>query len=588
MPWTMTAEPTDFESPSPAQLSALLTGYAVEALVSSGKSGAIYEARQVSLERKVTVKVLPPEISKDAKLRTAFETEAKTMARLNDPNLVGVFDFGDAGGMLFIIMEHVPGRSLHAATHGSHVDQKESARLVADVCHGLHHAHQEGIIHRALEPRNILIDNKAQPKIVDFGLASLFAQQPRAAASPYAAPETHRPGAAVDHRADIYSAGMILYGLIVGHLPGHPYVAPSAASSCRPELDGVVARAIQPDPGQRYATAGEMARELEDILKIMGAPPTQEAIKTLVTAAPATGVRPLARPVAIPPSRSPGNAALVATLVTVAVLAGIILLAVNSSSGPTDPGNKTAGGTPPADADTAAVPDPGSTPGRPEPPPEAAVADTPPPPATPEPREDGSAPSGETSANPDPEPAPAAEPNTPDPPYFDRAAWLEKARASMRRQAKGKLLDYDKALLRNIDGFERDVKRVTRRMDRNVRKPAESRAEAAFVKLRETGRLPDEAPEGTPEQVKKHYKGALADQREIDTEFSEDFARLRITYIQGLGKQASNLRKEGNDGHADALDEEAKATREDMARFMRILRDQDPDPNPGEDGGDGN
>jgi len=266
---------SELTCPSPDELNRILPGYEIDKLVSSGKRGALYQARQLSLDRTVTIKALPPEIRQDPVLREAFETEAKAMARLNDPNLVDVFDFGNVEGILYIIMEHVPGRSLFETTHGKHVDPKECIRLVADICHGLEHAHQAGIIHRALNPKNVLINNEAQPKIVDFGIASLTGVHNDDEVSGYSAPELRITDSQVDERADIYSAGMILYELIVGCLPSNPYTPPSAVRNTRLELDQIIYNAIQPDPTKRYSSAKKMAQELEDALKKMGAPPTQ-------------------------------------------------------------------------------------------------------------------------------------------------------------------------------------------------------------------------------------------------------------------------------------------------------------------------
>ena len=125
-----------FSSLSPDELSQLIPAYEVLELISIGNQGAIYEAQQRSLSRMVTIKVMPPEIGQSESLQAAFATEAKAMARLNHPNLVNVFDFGNIEGMLYIIMEHIPKRNLNDITEGHHVDHSEATRLVADICHG--------------------------------------------------------------------------------------------------------------------------------------------------------------------------------------------------------------------------------------------------------------------------------------------------------------------------------------------------------------------------------------------------------------------------------------------------------------------
>ncbi|MCP5534888.1 MAG: serine/threonine protein kinase [Akkermansiaceae bacterium] len=587
----------EFNCPSPAELARLIPGYEVTELVSSSIRGALYHAKQISLDRTVTIKVLPPEIGQDATLRNAFETEAKAMARLNHPNLVDVFDFGDIQGMLYIIMEHVPGRSLFETTHGHHVDQKESSRLVADLCHGLEHAHQAGIVHRALNPHNVLINNEAQAKIVDFGIAGLTGVDTGDEISSYSAPELFQHGGVVDAKADIYSAGMMLYELIVGQLPSNPYQPPSQVRNCRPELDQIIYRAIQPDPANRFESAGEMAKSIEEMLKKMGAAPTQQVIKTMMTSAAASSAsrRPATAIHVAKPSNTP---AIVVSLLTVAVIIGIAAVVINSASETPDgkPGksttqpsgaqnnsqlNKHDGPPKPVQPKKRPKHDRDITNHQPRVPVTPPEPEGPPEPVTPpEPKDTGVADT--------PPPVAPAPPVKPAPPEFDIDAWLLKARDYMQNKGRYILSDYDKALLANIDRFERDVKRVIRKLDRNLRKPAELSAEETFEKFRLLGRLPEETDKDTPKHIKDLYKAALLDQEEVDAKFLTQFTKLRITYIQGLDKQISILRKEGNDRHADSLEEEISLTQKEMARFIRILRGQEPDPEPEPDPEDKN
>jgi len=571
----------EFTCPTPEELAQLILGYKVTELVSSGTRGALYQAKQLSLDRTVTIKVLPPEIGEDSTLRHAFETEAKAMARLNDPNLVDVFDFGNIQGMLYIIMEHVPGRSLHETTHGHHVDQKESARLVADLCLGLEHAHQAGIIHRALNPHKVLINNEAQAKIVDFGIASLTGIDSGDEVSRYSAPEVFQQGGHVDAKTDVYSAGMILYELIVGNLPSNPYTPPSQARNCRPEFDQIIYRAIQPDPAKRYGSAGEMAQAIEDVLDKMGAAPTQEVIKTMLTAAtPATATRLPAASLNV--AKPSNNSALIVTLLTMAVIVGIVFVVVKSSSEPTKEKTPTAQKpkAKPKKPNAPRKPKPdkpnhrknrdrdmgNNQPKKPEPP---VVI-----PPEPEPEEETEAVNIPLI---DPEPAP---PVKPEPPEFDIDAWLLKARAYMQNKDKYVIADYDKALLANINGFERDVKRITRKLDRNARKSAQIACDEVFAKFRLIGRLPEETDKETPKPINDLYKEALDDQKKIENKFLTKFTELRITYIQGIDKQIGILKKEANDDHAESLEEEISLTQKDMPRFIRILRGQEPDPEP--------
>ena len=162
-----------FQAPDIAELQPLFSAYEIHGFVAQGGMGAVYSARQISLDRPVAIKILPRQFGTDAQFRDSFESEAKAMARLNHPNLIGVYDFGDADGMLFIIMELVEGKSLYHSAHGKAIEQKEAARIVSGICRGLAHAHQHGILHRDIKPGNILLGSGAVPKIGDFGLARL-------------------------------------------------------------------------------------------------------------------------------------------------------------------------------------------------------------------------------------------------------------------------------------------------------------------------------------------------------------------------------------------------------------------------------
>lgn len=138
-------EHAGFIAPEPADLAPLFPGYDIQSLIATGGMGAVYRAVQKSLDRTVALKILPMEFSKDAAFCAGFEAEAKAMARLNHPNLIGVFDFGEVNGMLYIIMEYVPGKSVYHAAYGQAIDQKEVIRLVSGIADGL--AHEIGRAH---------------------------------------------------------------------------------------------------------------------------------------------------------------------------------------------------------------------------------------------------------------------------------------------------------------------------------------------------------------------------------------------------------------------------------------------------------
>ena len=141
-----------FKAPEPGELNSLLPAYEVKQLIACGGMGAVYLARQKSLDRSIALKVLPREFGKDDVFRKRFAAEAKAMARLRHPNLIGVHDFGEAGGYLYLTMDFVDGKSLFHSARGKAIAQRTAARVVLGICEGLAHAHKAGIIHRDIKP----------------------------------------------------------------------------------------------------------------------------------------------------------------------------------------------------------------------------------------------------------------------------------------------------------------------------------------------------------------------------------------------------------------------------------------------------
>ena len=266
---------TGFVAPDPDYLAGLFPGYEIVRFIACGGMGAVYEAVQRSLDRGVAIKILPSEFTADETFRTNFQSEAKAMARLNHPNLISVYDFGEIDGMLYIIMEYVSGQSLHHVTNGHPVEPGDAARLVCGIAHGLAHAHDNGIIHRDIKPANILLDHNNEPKIGDFGLARPLEIQIQEGedifGTPgYTAPEVVEHPQSIDHRADIFSLGVLLHELLTGQLPEDDPRSASAICQCDPRFDAVIRKATQPSPDGRYAHADEIAREIEKISTTAG------------------------------------------------------------------------------------------------------------------------------------------------------------------------------------------------------------------------------------------------------------------------------------------------------------------------------
>lgn len=267
---TVPSSPEDFRFPSSDELSTLFPGYRISEMIAAGGMGAVYLAEQLSLSRWVALKVLPAASADDSDFRKRFEAEAKAMARLNHPNLVGVYDSGEAGGMPFIVMEYVPGGSLHEAAGGRRIDPAEVIRIVSSMCKGLAHAHENGILHRDIKPSNILMTAEAEPKIGDFGLASRTDARTQAGeviygTPDYSAPEVvHHPDQ-VDHRADIFAIGVLIHELLTGRTPSADPRPASVICACNPAFDRIIRKATDPSPQARHASVREIAADLQAI-----------------------------------------------------------------------------------------------------------------------------------------------------------------------------------------------------------------------------------------------------------------------------------------------------------------------------------
>ena len=287
------SEQTQFDPPDLSELSKLFDGYEVISLIATGGMGAVYKASQVSLDRDVAIKLLPVEFGKDPSFRNQFEAEARSMAKLNHDNLIGIYDFGEADGMPYIVMELVAGKSLYHSSYGKAIDETTAVELVIGICRGLAHAHEANIIHRDIKPANILLDPNAKPKIGDFGLAAASDSEhsedgPIFGTPGYVAPEILSNPKAIGVQSDIYAVGVILYELLTGKLPEEPASPPSSIAKCDWRLDPIFKKATRRNPALRFQSADEMADDLEKVLANIGAS-GQKAVRTAADRkAPAT------------------------------------------------------------------------------------------------------------------------------------------------------------------------------------------------------------------------------------------------------------------------------------------------------------
>ncbi|MEI7909659.1 MAG: serine/threonine-protein kinase [Verrucomicrobiota bacterium] len=269
-----------FNAPAIEALARLLPAYDFECLIAKGGMGAVYKAKQRSLGRDVAIKVLPPEVGHDPMFRRSFETEARAMARLNHPNLIGVYDSGSVADMLYIVMEYVPGKSLYHSSYGKMVDPVQAVQLIQGICAGLSHAHENGIIHSDIKPANILLTPKAEPKIGDFGLARLVESEGTGlvmGTPGYTAPEVVANPNVADHRSDLFSVGVMLYELMAGKRQEAGAAPPSTICGCGPGIDEIWRRATDLNPANRYQTANALRAALADWLTAKDSPGKRKA-----------------------------------------------------------------------------------------------------------------------------------------------------------------------------------------------------------------------------------------------------------------------------------------------------------------------
>jgi serine/threonine protein kinase len=258
-----------------------------------GGMGVVYKARQPKLNRFVALKILAPEKVAETRFAERFEREAQALARLNHPNIVTVHDFGEANGLYYLLMEYVDGVSLRQLLQTGKIPPEEALAFVPKVCEALQFAHEQGVVHRDIKPENVLLDKQGRVKIADFGIAKIVegADQPltpglspsdgervsgrtgegsltqdQVLGTPdYMAPEQVAKPQLVDHRADIYSLGVVFYEMLTGELPQGKFQPPSKKVQVDVRLDEVVLHALEKEPERRYQHASEVKSDVETI-----------------------------------------------------------------------------------------------------------------------------------------------------------------------------------------------------------------------------------------------------------------------------------------------------------------------------------
>ncbi|MCK5923437.1 MAG: serine/threonine protein kinase, partial [Methylococcales bacterium] len=275
-----------WEPPSVAELQAMLPQYEILGIIGRGGMGAVYKARQAKLKRDVAIKLLPELLTQGEddvfKYAARFELEAQAMASLDHPAIVSVHDFGETErGQLYFVMEFIDGMDIHQylREHGGILPQEHALSIAVHVLSALEYAHQNGVVHRDIKPANILLNREGRVKIADFGLAKTFTESTASSApaltmpniafgSPdFVAPEVFDQNRKLDHRADLYAVGVMLYQMLTGTLPRGQFKLPSELNSqLDPRLDQIIDQSLQADPLDRYSSAGELHQALHPII----------------------------------------------------------------------------------------------------------------------------------------------------------------------------------------------------------------------------------------------------------------------------------------------------------------------------------
>ena len=274
-----------------------IPGYKLICKLGSGAMATVYKARQLNLNREVAIKVLPKKYSDDPEYVERFYKEGQAAAKLNHPNIVQAIDVGEAGGYHYFVMEYVEGLTLYdELAKGKVYTEAEALDITLQVARALDHAHDRGLIHRDVKPKNIIITPQGMAKLADMGLARLAADEQAAQAEAgrafgtpyYISPEQIRGELNIDFRSDIYSLGATLYHLVTGRVPfegGSPaavmhkhlsetLIPPDHINtSLSLGLGEVVECMMAKKPADRYNSTKDLLVDLEAIAH--GEPPPQ-------------------------------------------------------------------------------------------------------------------------------------------------------------------------------------------------------------------------------------------------------------------------------------------------------------------------
>jgi tRNA A-37 threonylcarbamoyl transferase component Bud32 len=315
--------------------------YELEELVGTGGMSSVYRAHDKLLERRVALKVLHEQFTRDSDYVERFRREARSVAQLSHPSIVTVIDRGEQDGRQFIVFEYVDGENLKALIErGGPLPEREALDLALQITRALSFAHANGLVHRDVKPQNVLLDDEGRAKVTDFGIARALDVQAGITqtgtvmgTSDYIAPEQAR-GTKASEQTDVYSLGAVLYELLTGEVPfrGDNFVAvamrhinepvPSVRER-RPDVspcaEAIVQRAMAKDPRDRFESMDELGAAIQECFA--GEDGSTEA--TMVVAPPKKPRRSRRAQAARPPAERPSVWPLLLLLAGLAVLAGV-------------------------------------------------------------------------------------------------------------------------------------------------------------------------------------------------------------------------------------------------------------------------
>ena len=268
----------------------LANRYELGALIGTGGMADVYVAEDRRLSRKVAIKLLRSDLARDPQFVSRFKKEALAAAGLNHPSIVSVFDSGEEAGNSYIVMELVHGKTLRELMSGQNsIEESQALEIIAGVLEALEYSHQNGVVHRDIKPGNIMITDKGEIKVMDFGIARVT-DDPNATmtgtwnvvgTAQYLSPE-QATGEVADARSDIYSVGCLLFELLTGrtpfigdtpvaiayqHVSSNPPLASDINSEVDENLDSIMQVALQKDPKNRYQGAGAMLADIRRAIK---------------------------------------------------------------------------------------------------------------------------------------------------------------------------------------------------------------------------------------------------------------------------------------------------------------------------------